>query len=110
MRQTSDELEESNSLLSHHIDDLKGSIKVLEDEIVEQQSKNEVVKTHLDTIKVNLVTVLQNHPLATFPHVLSVGNVEEYLQELKSLWQKEPDRYHEVVQRVKDVILGLQGL
>jgi isopenicillin N synthase-like dioxygenase len=110
LRQTSADLEESNSILSQHIEDLKSSIKVLEDEVVEQQSKNQVVKTHLDTIKVDLVTILQNHPLPTFPHVLDVSNIEEYLQELKSLWQREPDQYHDVVQRVKNVILGLQGV
>lgn len=103
---TSSELEESNSLLRRHVEDLKVNVKAMEEDIVEQQAKNGVLRSHLNSVKASLVAVLQSIPLSNFPRVLDTSNVDAYLHELKLLWQKEPERYDFVVRRVKDVILG----
>ena len=78
----------------------------MEEDIAEQQAKNEVLRSHLDSVKTQLVAVLHSVPLSNFPHVLDISNVESYLRELKLLWQKEPEQYDLVVRRVKDIILG----
>lgn len=103
---TSSELAESNSLLHQHVDDLKANVKAMEEDIVEQQAKNDVLRSHLDSVKTELVAVLRSFPLNNFPHALDTSNVESYLRELKLLWQKEPDQYDLIVRRVKDIILG----
>ena len=103
---TSSELEESNSLLRRHVEDLKVNVKAMEEDIVDQQAKNDVLRSHLNSVKAGLVAVLQSIPLSSFPHVLDISNVDAYLHELKLLWQKEPEQYDLVVRRVKDVILG----
>lgn len=103
---TSSELLESNSLLRRHVEDLKLNVKTMEEDIAEQQAKNEVLRSHLNSVKTELVAVLQSIPLRSFPHVLDASNVESYLHELKLLWQKEPEEYDLVVRRVKEVILG----
>ena len=97
---------ESNSLLRRHVEDLKLNVKTMEEDIAEQQAKNEVLRSHLNSVKTELVAVLQSIPLRSFPHVLDASNVESYLHELKLLWQKEPEEYDLVVRRVKEVILG----
>lgn len=102
----SSELVESNTLLRRHVEDLKLNIKAMEEDIAEQQAKNEVLRSHLDSVKTQLVAVLHSVPLRNFPHVLDTSNVESYLRELKLLWQKEPEQYDFVVRRVKDIILG----
>ena len=108
LRHDNRDLEEENALLSRHVESMKATVEKLRAEMAEQQSRNTVLKDHLQTLREVLVDAFHNSPLPDTNETPTVETVDGYLGKLQVAAADGAGEYEGMVATMREVAERLE--
>ncbi|XP_037816321.1 high mobility group protein 20A [Lucilia sericata] len=82
LRKSKTDLEQQNSVLEKHVENMKFGVEKMVTENNELEEKNRLLEIYLDKLKRKLALALGGLPLPTAPNGATVENIDKYMQDL----------------------------
>ncbi|XP_065363745.1 high mobility group protein 20A [Calliphora vicina] len=82
LRKSKTDLEQQNSVLEKHVENMKFGVEKMITENNELEEKNRLLEIYLDKLKRKLALALGALPLPTAPNGATVDNIDKYMQDL----------------------------
>ena len=82
LRKSKTDLEQQNSVLEKHVENMKFGVEKMITENNELEEKNRLLEIYLDKLKRKLALALATLPLPSAPNGATVDNIEKYMQDL----------------------------
>lgn len=82
LRKSKTDLEQQNSVLEKHVENMKFGVEKMITENNELEEKNRLLEIYLDKLKRKLALALATLPLPSAPNGATVENIEKYMQDL----------------------------
>eukprot|EP00096_Caligus_rogercresseyi_P014835 TRINITY_DN7316_c0_g1_i3.p1 TRINITY_DN7316_c0_g1~~TRINITY_DN7316_c0_g1_i3.p1 ORF type:complete len:283 (-),score=117.83 TRINITY_DN7316_c0_g1_i3:77-925(-) len=101
LKKSSAEVQERNSVLERHVENLNSGIRRLERETVSLNTENKALEAHFSNLKQVFLSNFQGLALKKHDGVLSEENLDEYIKELFHVVSSEEDE--DLLPKISDV-------
>ncbi|KAM7346361.1 high mobility group protein 2 [Cochliomyia hominivorax] len=85
LRKSKTDLEQQNSVLEKHVENMKFGVEKMITENNELEEKNRLLEIYLDKLKRKLALALSSLPLPSAPNGATVDNIDKYMQDLYNM-------------------------
>lgn len=82
LRKSKTDLEQQNSVLEKHVENMKFGVEKMITENNELEEKNRLLEIYLDKLKRKLALALSSLPLPSAPNGATMDNIDKYMQDL----------------------------
>lgn len=85
IRKSNIELEQQNSVLEKHVENMKNGIEKLTNETNKQLEENKKIQQYFDDLRQKLATALSDLAIPTEPNGANLDNIEKYMNDLHEM-------------------------